>query len=255
LLFFDFSCSKETMAASRDAANFTQTRWTVVVRAGNGDPAQAEAALGELFSRYRFPLYAYLRGKRHAHADAEDLLQGFFEKLIEKRWLADADPHRGRFRSFLLASLQHFKANDWRRHQAERRGGGKVVFSLEDTDVAQRYEREPKNDLTPDVQFDRRWAREVLDHGLANLRREYEQAREGERFATLEPLLEGRAEDGYAALGTRLGLTVNGVKAAVSRMRLRFRDLIRREIEDTVASSVDLEAEMNYLLAILRETS
>lgn len=244
------------MAASGTGERFTQTRWSLVLQAGNADPAKAEAALGELYSRYRFSIYAFLRGRGHPHAEAEDLLQGFFQKLIEKRWLSEVQPHRGRFRSFLLASVKHFDANDWRRDQAERRGGGKKVVSLDDPDASERYEREPGGALTPDALFDRRWANLVLEHALSNLRLEYERAGEGDRFAILEPMLEGRrSEEGYADLAIRLALTVNGVKAAVRRLRLRFRDLIRKEVADTVASRIDVESELNHLLAIIREPS
>ena len=244
------------MAKTELNGGFEQTRWSLVLRAGDGDPAEAEAALGELFQRYRSPLLVYLRGQGHSHADAEDLLQGFFARLIEKGWLAKADPHRGRFRSFLLGSLKHFKTNEWRHGRAERRGGGKEILALDDPDAKQCYELEPGSELAPDVVFDRLWAQKVLEHALASLRQEYERASQAERFAALEPRLPpGRAENDYAVLAKRLSLTVNGIKAAVSRMRQRFGALIRAEVADTVGSRADVEAEMNHLLAVLRETS
>src|SRR5262245_41115480 len=196
-------------------ARFAETRWSLVLRAKSTNPAEADGALDELYKRYRFPLYAHLRRTR-ADEEARDLLQGFFEKLIEKNWLSDASSERGRFRSFLLASLKHFAANDWRHSQAFRRGGGWEICSWDELALADRYLLELGNDLAPDLQFDQRWAFEVLNHALAALRDEYTHKGEEARFTLLEPtILPGSVLDGYASLAVRLGLTVNGVKSAV----------------------------------------
>jgi RNA polymerase sigma factor (sigma-70 family) len=235
---------------------FLETRWSLVLNAGSADPAQATAALAELYQRYRYPLYAYVRRTGQSHADAEDLLQGFFAKLIEKRWLATADPALGRFRSFLIVTLRHYLSNDWRRGQTLRRGGGQQLVSISDPEAEERYAGEAANHLTPDALFDRRWALTVLDRAMLTLRQRQAAAGEAARFAILEPAVPGeRTEQGYAALGEKLGLSVNGVKTAVRRLRQQFGEILRAEIGDTVAGRSDIDGEMRHLMAILQETS
>jgi len=243
-------------AASPAAQAFAETRWSLVLNAGSDDPARSTAALAELYQRYWYPLYAYVRRTGQPHADTEDLLQGFFEKLIEKRWLAVADPTLGRFRSFLIVTLRHFLANDWRRGQALRRGGGQRFIPLGDPAAEQRYAGEAGNQLAPDALYDRRWALTVLERTMAALRQRHAEEGQAERFAILEPAIPGeRTEEGYAALANRLGLSVNGVKTAVRRLRQQFGELLRAEVGDTVAGRNDIEAEMRQLMAILQESA
>lgn len=238
-------------ATSVKNGHFGTTRWSVVLLAGDGNTGEANAALSQLYCRYRYPLYAYVRRVGHSHADAEDLTQEFFARLLEKKWLFAADPARGRFRSFLLGALKHFLANEWRRGQTRQRGGGYQFLSFDDADAAECYEREPSRELPPDALYDRRWALTLLDRVFAILRQEYEAAGEGARFVALHPTLSGeRTDEGYAALASQLGLTVNGVKAAVRRLRRRYSELLRAEVAETVGSRADIDAELQYLMAI-----
>jgi len=236
-------------------ARFSTTRWSRVLLAGRDNSSDSDAALAEICERYWRPLYAYIRRSGHAPVDAQDLTQEFFSRLLAKQWLTAADPARGRFRSFLLGALNHFLANEWRHCQAKRRGGNLKFLSFDDVDAPHRQEQQPSKDLSPDVLYERRWALSVLENALVALRDEYEIAGEGVRFATLEPVLSGeRADEGYAALASQLGLTVSGVKAAVRRLRLRFGELLRAEVGDTVNDRADIEEELRYLLNILNQT-
>jgi RNA polymerase sigma-70 factor (ECF subfamily) len=218
-----------------------------MLAAQNGS-SEADLALAEICERYWYPLYAYVLRSGYSRDDAKDLTQEFFHRLLAKQWLATADPARGRFRSFLLAALKHFLANEWRRGQARHRGGDLQFLSFDDADAAQRFERE--SGLSPDALYEREWARGVLSNALAALRRETESV----RFAILEPALTGEGTDGYSMLAGQLGLTVNGVKAAVHRLRQRYGELLRAEVSDTLNTRADTEDELRYLQSVLSKS-
>ena len=165
---------------------FATTRWTMVLAAGSGSD-QADRALARLCQNYWVPLYAYLRKKGHQPADAEDIVQAFLARLIEKVALAAADPNRGRFRSFLISSLQNFAANRRDQELTHKRGGNLRKFSLDFNTAEAAYHREPWTDLTPEKIFDRRWAIELLNLVLARLQREHAASGKEELFRRLSP--------------------------------------------------------------------
>jgi len=230
---------------------FVTTHWSVVAAAGRCDSQEARAALSELCQAYWYPLYAHVRRRGHSPADAQDLTQSFFARLIEKNWLADADRDRGRFRSFLLASLNHFLANEWHKARAEKRGGGRI-HPLEIGDAEERYQHEPADEATPDRAFDRRWALALLDRVLARLRDDYVSGGKGPLFEQIRSALGGgRSEIPYAQLGAPLGLSEGAVKVAVHRLRQRYRELLRAEIAQTVEGPEQVEEELRHLFAAL----
>src|SRR3954454_2664287 len=138
------------MDSSFQAKHFPTTLWTLVLHAGRDEPAQARAALARLCQAYWDPLYSFLRRRGYPPHDAEDLTQAFFARLLEKRGLGRVDPEQGRFRTFLLASLKNFLANDWDRSQALKRGGGQTILALDAESAEARYQLEPSHDMTPD---------------------------------------------------------------------------------------------------------
>jgi RNA polymerase sigma-70 factor (ECF subfamily) len=232
-----------------DGGRFEQTRWSVVLAAG-GDSPSAHTALQHLCTTYWYPLYAYVRREGQSAHDAQDLTQEFFARLIEKNWLASVDREKGKFRSFLLTAMKHFLANEWDRSQRLKRGGGQVVVSL-DTDTAEsRYSLEPADTLTADKIYNRRWAITLLEQVLARLRREFIAVGKGSLFDALERGLTGE-KVAYAEVATRLHLNEGAVRVAVHRLRLRYRDLVRAEIAETVASEAEVEAELQHLFAAL----
>src|SRR5271155_2907054 len=164
---------KEQEPAHSGSRQFATTRWSLVLAAGQRSSPQSSAALATLCENYWYPLYAYVRRRGHDSDEAQDLTQAFFTRLLEKNDLAAADPERGRFRSFLLASLKHFLANEWDRARAEKRGGGRSVLSIDFGTAEERYRAEPSHELTPEKIFERRWALTVLDHALKRLRTEF----------------------------------------------------------------------------------
>jgi RNA polymerase sigma factor (sigma-70 family) len=243
------SCRPSSQAG---AECFATTHWSVVLTAQDRDSTRAEAALAWLCRTYWYPLYAYVRRQGHSPEDAQDLTQEFFARLLAKNYLGDVDRGKGRFRSFLLAALKHFLANEWDRAQAAKRGGGQRPISLDDTDAEARYRAEPADTLSADKIFERRWALTLLEKVLERLRHEYALAGKAELYEELKECLTGcKASARYAELGTRLGLSEGAVKVAVHRLRQRYRALLRQEIAQTVSSPAEIEDEIRHIIAVL----
>ena len=221
------------------------------MQAGTDSP-QAHQALETLCRNYWYPLYAYVRRQGHSAHDAQDLTQAFFARLLEKNYLADVQREKGRFRSFLLASLKHFLANEWDREQALKRGGGKRLIALDEESAESRYRLEPKDDLSADKIYERRWALTLLEQVLAKLRGEFEKDGKLDQFETLKQYLSGgRTSVSYAQAADKLGMNEGAIKVAVHRLRKRYRELLRAEIVQTVATASEVEAEIRYLFAAL----
>jgi len=232
--------------ATAPTGHFVATRWTIVLAAGHGESPQAGRALEELCQAYWYPLYAYVRRRGYESHEAEDLTQEFFARLLAKGYLADVDREKGRFRSFLLASLKHFLANEWDRARAQKRGGGQTLISL---DAETRYQCEPVDEASADKLLDRAWAVALLDEVLARLEAE----NDPRQFAALKPFLTaGQETIPYAEVAGTLGTTEGAVKVAVHRLRKRYRALLREEIAHTVASPSEIDEELRYLFAAFR---
>jgi DNA-directed RNA polymerase specialized sigma24 family protein len=231
---------------------FETTEWSLVVAAGGDDSAAARAALSTLCEIYWYPLYAYIRRRGTGPEDARDLTQAFFAALIARRDLRDLDRTRGRFRAFLLASLQHFLANEAERRHAKKRGGGTVTLSLDLDQAEGRYRVEPASAATPEHLYERRWALTVINRVLARLRAEFEIEGRGREFDALKSCLLGEAAPGgYAALSARLGTSEGAVKVAVHRLKRRFQAGLKRDVAATVASPDDVRDEIRYLIRAL----
>jgi len=232
---------------------FCTTRWTTVLKAKGGDSQRSEA-LESLCRTYWFPLYAFVRHKGKSPEDSQDLVQGFFEQFLMKDYLASVAQDKGRFRTFLLTSLTHFMANEWDKTNRLKRGGGRQIFSIDALEAEERFKLEPADKgLGPDAAFDRAWAQTVVDAVFSRLRAEYARLGEADRFELLNvSLMGGEAEGGYAEIGTKLGLSEGGIKTVVRRMRLRFRDLLRSELSETLAEGVEVDDEIRHLLVALK---
>ena len=233
-------------------AVFATTHWSVILAATRSDTPRAQAALARLCQTYWYPLYAYVRRRGYSPYDAQDLTQEFFARFLEHNWLAQADRERGRFRTFLLAALGHFLANEWDKARAQKRGGRVEFVPLQLESAETRYGAEPADQRTPEQSYDRRWALALLEEVLHALREEHLAAGTVVLFDTLKPCLVGdREAQPYAALGAQLGMTEGAVKVAVHRLRQRYRQLLRDAIADTVASPEDVNEEMRYLFSVL----
>ena len=230
---------------------FATTSWTVIGQAASDGTAEAGPALQALCQRYWFPLYAYARRKGASAADAEDLTQSFFLKFVEDDLAAKADPHRGRFRAFLLSAFQNFMTNQFRRETAEKRGGGVRHWSLDFSDADRRY-RGLEDDETAERTFDRQWALALLRTTMDSVAQQYQSAGKSEWFALLRPCLTGTQSNTYRELAETMGIREGAVKAAVFRLRERFAQQLRMQIARTVSDPEEVEAEIRDLLALLR---
>ena len=231
---------------------FHTTHWSVVLAAGNRRSPDSQRALAALCQSYWYPLYAFLRRQGQQPAEAQDLTQAFFARLLEKQYLRAADQQRGRFRTFLLTVFKRFLANQHQYATAQKRGGGQVVLSFEFDSGEQRLQLEPSHECTPERVFERRWALTLLDRVLEELSQEYARRGKAELFSALQGVLQGDdLGSGYDELGAGLGMTAGAVKVAVYRLRTRYRELLRQEICSTVADEDEVDDELQYLLAAL----
>lgn len=231
---------------------FVTTRWSIVLAAGRGPTPRSQDALATLCETYWHPLYAYARRKGFNSEDAEDLIQAFFARLLEKQDLRRVDPKLGKFRSFLLASLNHFIANERDRARAKKRGGGQPILSLDMQDAEGRYQIDPADHLTPEKVFERKWALSVIDRVFARVRQEYLQRNKGAMFDRLKSSLVGEtARAPYQQIAAELGTSEGNVKVAVHRLRRRFREVLREEIAQTVGAEDQIEEEIRYLFTVL----
>ncbi len=229
---------------------FPPTQWTQVQLAARAEDSDAgRAALEALCGRYWPAIYGYLRRAGHASADAEDLTQGFFATLLEDKALLRADREGGhRFRSFLLAILKRFRVDQFRHADAQKRGRGKVVLACDFAEVERQYLSEADSALSPEAVYDRRWAAALLAAARQDLERELEKAGQGARFAELKRfLLEAGNAATYAPVAARLGISGDSVVVAVSRLRERFRELVWRQVQATVAATEEVPAEWRHL--------
>ena len=233
---------------------FATTHWSVVLAAGDSTSPQTNEALEKLCATYWYPLYAYVRRKGHSPEDAQDLTKEFFARLLEKKFLKLAEPERGKFRGFLLTSLKHFLVNEWEKARTAKRGGGQVVLSLDEQLAESRYLAEPSTDSSPDVMFEKRWAITVLEQVLMRLRQESVAAGKGDLFELLKDALWGDKNlASQTEIGAPLGLSAAAVKSAVHRLRLRYRELLRSEIANTVARPEDIDEELRHLVSVLAQ--
>jgi len=231
---------------------FATTRWTVVLSACDPSSPHAAAALETLCRDYWYPLYAYVRRRGHSPPDAQDLTQEFFSQLLEHHWIARADRHKGRFRSFLLMAMKRFLANEWDKVKAAKRGGRVPRVPLQLDTAESRYTQEPVDTSTPEQIFEKQWVLAMLESVLNHLHEQYARNGKASLFDTLKPCLIGSREaQPYAAIGAELGMTEGAVKVAVCRLRERYRELLKEEIAHTVASPGDVEEELRHLFRVL----
>jgi RNA polymerase sigma factor (sigma-70 family) len=232
-------------------ADFQTTHWSLVAAAGQDDSA-ARQALAELCERYWYPLYAYVRRRTPDVHEAQDLTQAFFAHLLDRKAVAVADRERGRFRSFLLASLRNFLANEHERAAAAKRGGGRPVVSLDFDEGESRLKLEPVDELTPERLFERQWTLTLLDDVVRRLEAELTSAGKGDQFRVLKPFLAGPSNDQpYGSAAAELGMTEEAVRQAVHRLRKRYRELLRAAVAETLDASEDVDDEIQRLIASL----
>jgi RNA polymerase sigma-70 factor (ECF subfamily) len=233
---------------------FATTSWSVVVAAGAADGADAKTALAELCAAYWYPLYAYVRRRGRSADDAQDVTQAFFTRLLEKQAIQVADRQRGKFRSFLLGSLDHFLANEFDRANAKKRGGGRAPIALDFASGESRVTLEPAHNLTPEREFERQWALALLETVVRRLEAEYAAAGKSRHFELLkDALARDRDRLAFAEIAEQLELSADAARQAAHRLRKRYRALLREEVARTVADPAEVDEELTALFRALED--
>jgi DNA-directed RNA polymerase specialized sigma24 family protein len=235
------------------ASDFLSTHWSVVLRAGRAGDTDARDALAFLCQRYWYPLYVFVRKKGIGRERAEDVTQGFFARLIEKQALERADPSRGRFRVFLLASLRNYLSNEWDQAHAQKRRADTPHLSLDVEAGETKLRFEPAHELTPERIFERAWAVQLLELVVSRLRKEFTDKGKGAEFDVLQPFLAGRHVDAsYEQTAAALGWSLAAVRQAAHRLRKRYRAVLRAEVAATVAGEDEIDDEIRGLFEALK---
>ena len=239
----------DTIGGASGGAQFPSTLWTMVRSARDERSGQA---LEALCRAYWYPLYAYAQRQGHRPEDAQDLTQEFFSRLLEDQSLASVHESKGRFRSFLLASFKHLMANEWKRAQRQKRGGGQHHFSLEAELAEGYYQPELADTLDPEKLYERRWAETLLQRVLDRLQDEWEHKGVTRHFEDLKSfLIDKKGSTPFAELAARLGVSEASLKWAVHKLRQRYRELVREEIAQTVSSAEEVDDEIRHLFSVL----
>jgi RNA polymerase sigma factor (sigma-70 family) len=231
---------------------FATTSWTLVLES-RGESAAAREALEKLCRAYWRPIHAFVRHEGVSPEEAKDITQGFFALILERKDFHSVRKEKGRLRSFLLASLKHFMANARRDASALKRGGGQIAIPLDGIEAGGQVEADQGRVLSADLIYDRRWAFTLLDQVFARLREESQKSANPPLHEKLATLLSDEPErPSQAEIAREFGMTENAVKQALHRLRQRYRQLLREEIAQTVATPADIEDEMRCLIAALR---
>jgi RNA polymerase sigma-70 factor (ECF subfamily) len=229
---------------------FVTTHWSLVLRAGRADADAAREGLQELYQTYWYPLYCFIRRTGRTPHEAEDLTQGFFARLLQKNFVADARRERGKFRSFLLLALKRFLANEWDRQHAQKRGGFQTTVEIDQAMAEARLDAELRQELAPEILFDRQWAMMLLERTMTQLREEYIASGRAKLFEHLNACLTHEEASGsYGQIARELRLTEAAVKQAAYRLRARYREILRAEIGKTVSSPQEIDDELRFLFA------
>jgi RNA polymerase sigma factor (sigma-70 family) len=238
--------------AHHGAAAFATTHWSVVLEA-QGESPEAQEALEKLCRVYWRPIYSFVRRQGAGPEEAQDLTQGFFALLLERRDLRTVRQEKGRLRSYLLSAVKHFLADERRRAMAIKRGKGERLISLEQLRAEESGGIEPTDPLTAERIYERRWASTLLDRVLSRLEDKYRTRGKAELFDSFNQLLADEpGAPSQAEIAAQLGMTENAVAQAFHRFRQSYQSLLREEIAHTVATPGDIENELRYLIAVIR---
>lgn len=238
--------------ATRTASQFATTHWSVVLAAGDSASPGLREALEKLCQTYWYPLYAFIRRKGYPPEDAEDCTQAFFERFLEKHYIKDVVQEKGRFRTFLLTTLQRFLCDEFDHKTAAKRGGGVPIIPLDSLDAEAQLSQATATFQSPESTFERAWAETVVQTCVERLRAEYQTEGKGAQFDELNQYLSRSADRAaYSATAQALGLSADAVVMAVMRLRQRYRAMVRAEVANTVATPAEIDDEMRYLVELL----
>ena len=235
---------------AEDAGRFRTTRWSVVLLSAQSQAPDSEAALAELCRLYWYPLYAFVRRRGYGPEDAQDLTQGFFLDLLERKGLVRVDPLKGRFRSFLLASMQNYLSKQADRVRCLKRGGNFEFVSLNTESAENFYRFEPADRITAETIFDARWATTLLDEAMGQLGNEYAGQGKAATLQALKPFLDpinSEAVPSYEHIANQLQVSIGAVKTLIHRLRNKYTALLRQEVARTVCDAAEVDEEIHAL--------
>jgi DNA-directed RNA polymerase specialized sigma24 family protein len=242
----------EDDSRARTAAQFATTHWSVVLAAGDSGSPDSREALETLCRQYWYPLYVFVRRKGHPPADAQDLTQGFFEEVLRKHCVREAVREKGRFRTFLLTILQRFLLGEFDRATARKRGGIAPRIPVDEWENRGHLAPALAHSENPEDTFDRAWAETVIQSSVKQLGEEYAASGRRPLFAEIQSYLSRPADRAaYTQSGRRLGISADAVAMAVVRLRRRYREIVRNQVAQTVATPAEIDDEMRYLVRLL----
>ena len=246
------SAFRQKWDSTPDAIQFRTTNWELVVGAADATSPNWTQALEDLCKVYWRPVYAFIRKRGHAREAAEDLTQEFFARLLQSDFLSKADSNRGRFRCFLMASIDNFLRVEHRNASTQKKGGGWQRIPLDDEEIERTIQAELADTATPEVMFERQWGQTLLGSVLRILEQEFAAVGRAELFQALKPHLAG--DPGalpYQEVALKVGATLTGIKVSVHRARKRFQELLRTEVAQLVGNPAEVDDEIRHLLQIL----
>jgi RNA polymerase sigma factor (sigma-70 family) len=230
---------------------FHTTCWSAILLSAQSETPDGQDAREKLCRLYWRPIYAYVRSRGHNPIDAEDLTQGFFLSLLERKAFREVAPQKGKFRSFLLACLKHYLSNEIDRANMIKRGRDITFVSFDLRDSEERYANEPTDELTADEIFDARWGLTLMKGTIERLKEEYQERNKTAEFEALQPFLDsaGRGQDTSTcdSLAQQLNLSLGGAKTAIHRFRRRYTEMLREAVAQTVTDPADIDDEIRAL--------
>jgi RNA polymerase sigma factor (sigma-70 family) len=233
-------------------AEFLTTQWSMIRMAGGDDSPESQKALERLCQSYWYPVYAFVRRFGLSAPEAEDLTQDFFYHILRTNMFASADASKGRFRTFVTRAAKNFLSNDWKRRQTKKRGGGAAPISLDAEETERRYQLDMTDPQTPEKLFEQKWAKEVISVAFEKLEKDYSKSGQKARFEILRKMLWGKHSDTqYESVSKDLEMTVNATRVATSRLRNRFRELVRDELATQVNDPKEVDEEYQFLIQTL----
>lgn len=238
-----------------EQGRFPVTRWSLIRGVGAEHSGEAAAALEELCQLYWLPVYVFIRGRGRSVEEAEDLAQDFFAAVIARRGFEDLSQQRGAFRAFVIAALERFLVDAWRRQSAKKRGGGHRPISIDREEGEERFGRALATAIDPEKLFERQWAAGLLERVMHQLAASCAREGKSRQFELLSPYLAGTDGTGaYAAIAKALDVSEAGARMAMARLRHRFARMLREEIAQTVESETEVDEEIDYLFRVFADS-
>ena len=229
-------------------SRFPTTRWTLILEA-KSSPEARQRAFEELAKIYWRPLYVYLRSKGLDATAAQDTTQELLVQLMQRDVVAKVDPARGRLRAYLKTAAANHLLHEHEKSSAQKRGAGQRAVPIDE----KLAERLPYDTASPDEAFEREWALLVMQRALDGLRAEFDRGERAGPFALVERFFRpgAEAQPSYADAAREHRMSLPQLTAFLHRARVRFRELVKQQVLDTVNDEAEAERELTALVEVL----